>query len=715
MPQLAIDATCLPQYDKLDRPTRERLLAATRKFRELPLQALLAHPDLRIRSLPAGQDPRIRTFRISDSWTGVMLAPESGETFLLVHLLPRESAEEWAGDQRHDVNTVMGTLERRDATALQRSPLREPVNRADVHHHCDRGLFDHVSDHDLKRLGIDEEILDFCRSIGDPEELRDWGPALPQDQYEVLTELAQGHSVERVMREVVQPRQPVVGAVAADDYDSAIRNTRDRVVLVEDDQEIEDVLAGEFNAWRVYLHPKQRELAYRPRFNGPAKVSGGPGTGKTVVALHRVKHLTEHLPLGGRVLLTSFTNALVESLKRNLALLLPGELIDDVDVITADKLALDVVKDEHPDIRLRSDTRGLFANVARKHELPWPADFVYQEYRHVVMAQEITTLEGYLDPDARRGRSTPLTTDQRRDVWHAISDARAVMRQTRRLPALELHAEAARILRARPERPYTNVVVDEAQDLHPAQWRTLRAAVDPGPNDMFIAGDNRQRIYDSVVSFKQLGIGIVGRSYPLRVNYRTTTEILTWAGEILRGQRIDELGETTPEPSGATRSVLRGHPPELYGAADETAELDALARRVQGWLSSGIAPGDVCVTARTKRIRDTVVRRLREHGLPVAVFNPREHAVTDTTGTVRVTTMHGVKGLEFRAVAVVGVTAEALPRMDHVTPLEVDEHQHEADLAAQRSLLYVACTRARESLYVSWHGRPSPFLPRPRR
>ncbi|MFC6004843.1 DNA helicase, partial [Streptomonospora nanhaiensis] len=130
MPQLAIDATCLPQYDKLDKPTRERLLAATRKFRELSLDALLAHPDLRIRSLPKGQDPRIRTFRISDSWTGVMLAPESGETFLLVHLLPRDTAEDWATDQRHDVNPVMGTLERRDATALGQAAERAPAHAA---------------------------------------------------------------------------------------------------------------------------------------------------------------------------------------------------------------------------------------------------------------------------------------------------------------------------------------------------------------------------------------------------------------------------------------------------------------------------------------------------------------------------------------------------------------------------------------------------------
>ncbi|GAA1769301.1 DEAD/DEAH box helicase [Streptomonospora arabica] len=752
MPQLAIDATCLPQYDKLDRPTRERLLAATRKFRELSLDALLAHPDLRIRSLPKGQDPRIRTFRISDSWTGVMLAPESGETFLLVHLLPRDSAADWAGDQRHDVNPVMGTLERRDASALGQSdtgpagpaaaaPPRpeaapapaaaaRPTARADPGSAPQAAppplpaastpspdgttglLFDRITDRDLQRLGIDPEILDFCRSVATADELHGWAPALPQDQYEVLRALAEGHSVQRVRDEVVVPRRPAVGAVAPDDYDTAIRHTRERVIVVNDNQEIEDVLAGEFNAWRIYLHPMQRELAYRPRFNGPAKVSGGPGTGKTVVALHRVKHLAEHLPLGGRVLLTSFTNALVESLKRNLALLLPPELVEDVDVVTTDKLALDVVKEVHPDVRLRTDTRGIFANYTRQHRLPWPVDFLFSEYRHVVTAHGITTLEGYLDPDARVGRTTPLDADQRREVWHAISSVRAMMRTSRRVPAEDLHAEAARILDERSELPYTNLVVDEAQDLHPAQWRTLRAAVPRGPNDMFIAGDNRQRIYDNTVSFRRLGIEIVGRSFPLRVNYRTTEQILTWADGILRGRPVTELGDSSAtEPGGAARCVLSGPEPELFGAPDEPAELDALAERVRAWLAEGIAPADVCVTARTNKLRDSVAAHLRARSLPAGIFHPREHSITDPAHGVRVTTMHGVKGLEFRAVAVFAATADALPQLDRVTSADLDENQHRADLDAQRSLLYVACTRARERLYVSWHGTPSPFLP----
>ena len=709
MPRLAIDATCLPQYDRLDRPTRERLAAITRKFRELPLPALLSHPDLRIRELPEGQDPRIRTFRISDSWTGVLLAPESGETFLLVHLLPRENAEQWAADQRHDVNRVMGTLERRNATALAQhtaAPATPPAPTRPA-------LFSDISDEALRQLGVDSETIAFCRTLTSREELVDWSPAIPQDQYEVLLHLLDGMPVDQVMREVVQPRRALSGgSVASDDYDTAIRNTRHRVMLVDDDADIEEVLGREFDAWRVFLHPTQRTLAYRPVFNGPVLVHGGPGTGKTVVALHRVKYLAEHLPLGGRILLTSFTNALVEAVRRDLALLLDEELRADVDVITADKLALDIVREEWPEVSLRpeSDTRGLFANVVSKHSLPWSADFVFQEYRHVVMAQDITTVDGYLDPDARRGRSRPLTVDERREVWHAIATARALMRRTKQLSALELHAEATRILNARTEKPYTNVVVDEGQDLHPAQWRTLRAAVAPGPNDMFIAGDNRQRIYDNTVSFRQLGINVVGRSYPLRMNYRTTTEILTWAEQIMQGEDAG-LGMDAAEPAGVTRSLLQGAPPVLYGAPDAAAELVALARQVRSWLAKGIAPGDICVTARTRRGVTEVVSALRRHGIPAARFNPQQHTVDDSADAVRVTTMHGVKGLEFREVAVTGVTATALPLMDHVTSPDLDENQHRSDLAAQRSLLYVACTRAREALYVSWHGDPSPFLP----
>lgn len=73
--------------------------------------------------------------------------------------------------------------------------------------------------------------------------------------------------------------------------------------------------------------------------------------------------------------------------------------------------------------------------------------------------------------------------------------------------------------------------------------------------------------------------------------------------------------------------------------------------------------------------------------------------------------MHGVKGLEFRAVALVGVGKDAVPNRAAVTSQSQDPTQHEQDLQQERNVLFVAATRAREELRVSWTGERSRFLP----
>jgi superfamily I DNA/RNA helicase len=70
-----------------------------------------------------------------------------------------------------------------------------------------------------------------------------------------------------------------------------------------------------------------------------------------------------------------------------------------------------------------------------------------------------------------------------------------------------------------------------------------------------------------------------------------------------------------------------------------------------------------------------------------------------------------MKGLEFRNVAVIGLTANLVPPPSAITSAEDDPVTHELDLQQERCLLFVACTRAREVLRVSWHGTPSPLLP----
>jgi hypothetical protein len=160
--------------------------------------------------------------------------------------------------------------------------------------------------------------------------------------------------------------------------------------------------------------------------------------------------------------------------------------------------------------------------------------------------------------------------------------------------------------------------------------------------------------------------------------------------------------------SKAPRSALHGDGPALHAAATEEAELDALVTQVRAWTDAGIGAGEIGVSARFNKTCAKAVARLKDAGIPAATLRAADAAGEVTT--VRVGTMHSFKGLEFRCVAVIGVTEDALPFPKAVTPPDVDAKQHETDLMSERCLLFVACTRARDGLYVSWSGEPSPFL-----
>ncbi len=272
---------------------------------------------------------------------------------------------------------------------------------------------------------------------------------------------------------------------------------------------------------------------------------------------------------------------------------------------------------------------------------------------------------------------------------------------------LRVCARAAELLGDEPA-PYAHVVVDEAQDLHPAQWRVLRAAVTPGPDDLFATGDPHQRIYDSRVSLGSLGIMTAGRSFRLRLNYRSTEEILAWSARLLAPVTVDALeGEGTDSLAGY-RSLLHGRHPQARGYATRQEETEALVERVRTLLAQGLAPHEIGVCARFNLSLDTAEEKLKAAGIPV--LRVRGQVAQGVQG-VRLATMHAMKGLEFRAVSVLGVSEGTVPFAREITPREADPLQHDADLLRERCLLFVACTRAREALSVTWSGAASPFLP----
>ncbi|MGW7104007.1 UvrD-helicase domain-containing protein [Streptomyces sp. NPDC054838] len=705
MPHLAFDIAFCSQLPKLQGAVRKGVFDAWEKFERLTLDQLFKDPGLKLESLKNARDPHIRTIRIDRGTRGVVLAPDSGDTYVLLRVLPHDEANAWAVKQKASINTVTRAVEIRDIAVLEElTPAYERIAPA-----AEQRLFARFSDGDLAALGIDGTTLRQARVLTSAEQLVAFAPFFPQDQREVLEYLAAGFTVEEVWRDVV-----AVNLAAADstdpvnpaDYETAIRHTRTRIALVTGSDELRDILDKPFAAWRVFLHPSQHKVAYRASYSGPAQVTGGPGTGKTVVALHRVRHLLGHLRDGDRILLTTYTNALVAALRAGLAELVDdGTLRERVDIMTVDAFAGRVLSTSRRPLRADEEP-ARWQQAARAACFTGSSQFLAQEYKHVVLAQNLRTYEQY-EAAERKGRGSALPVAARPPVWGAIEEFTARLASDGLRTYLGTCTEAADLLERTGPR-YRHVVVDEAQDLHPAQWRILRAAAPVRPDDLFIAGDPHQRIYDSKVSLKAIGIKVAGRSAKMRKNYRSTHEILSWSTALLVGRPFAELEDDGRHDTLlGYRSALHGSGPETHAAGSPEAELAALVERVHGWLEDGIAPGDIGVSARFNRTCDQVTERLSAAGIPAQRLRADRSALADA---VSVGTMHSFKGLEYRCVAVVGVHEGAVPFPKAVTPVDVDRLQHEADLLAERCLLFVACTRARDGLYVSWAGEPSPFL-----
>jgi superfamily I DNA/RNA helicase len=260
--------------------------------------------------------------------------------------------------------------------------------------------------------------------------------------------------------------------------------------------------------------------------------------------------------------------------------------------------------------------------------------------------------------------------------------------------------------------PYDHVVVDEAQDFGENAFRLIRALVPPpseeGRSDadsLFLVGDAHQRIYGRRLSLGRCGVAVRGRSTRLRLNYRTTENIRAYAVSILEGVAVDDLDEDLDTLAGY-RSLLKGPDPEIAGFESQTAELAALAERLDSYSPEELR--EVGIIARINKALDAVEAALEAKGIPVHRLRPR-HPDDPSIAGVRLATAHRAKGLEFRDVHIVCVSDGVWP------PAGMQEHL--VDTAAvkdaetrERSLFHVAATRAKARLFVTWGGEPGSVL-----
>lgn len=692
MPTLAIDKGFITDLAKLEKPVVKRV---TEVFDEFDAAT---HTGLHLEKINDARNPRFRSIRIDQFWRGIVLAPASGDVYTLLKVLPHDDAYAWARRSNVSVNSATGGIEIRDEAELDRQiPEMEAAAKT-----AGAPIFAHIKDGELTKLGIDEKVLAFARTVTDAAQLDAAKSFLPETQWDVLFGLAAGFTPEEVWADL--GAQILSEPVDTGDIDAAILRSGDRVVLVSGPDELMDVFAYPFATWRVYLHPTQRAVV-DATYKGPARVTGGPGTGKTVVALHRAHMLAKRGD--GKVLVTTFTSTLSETLQSGLDMLVDDEAAESrIEVAHVDRIAHRVFRKTHgaPHMLGSEDEKALWAGLIGELGVSFSPVFLSEEWRHVVLARRIGTADDYLAAK-RTGRGRALGATQRAQVWQAIWEFEQTLAQQGVWTHETIRREATRLLDESNVKPFRHIVIDEAQDLSPDQWRLLRAAVAEAPDDIFIAGDTHQRIYDNRVSLREVGINIAGRSSRLNINYRTTAEILGWSLGLLRGQPIDDMEGGLDSIAGC-KSYVHGQPPVLSGHGSADAEADFVAAAVKDWVDSGIAPSEIGVAVRAKWLTTKIQRALRAAGVDSVDLAK----AADDDDAVRVGTMHRVKGLEFRCMCVAGVSAKQVPAPNAVTPIEDDKQTHQQDLERERCLLFVACTRAREQLLVTWNGEPSPFL-----
>jgi hypothetical protein len=692
--RLAIAKSFLADYARLGKDAQRAVDAAVAKF------AKSTDPGLCLEKPQRSWDDRIRTLEVDSRWRGVVLAPVIGDTYCLVAVLPKDKADAYATSRRFSVNRALGVLEVRDEDTIQQPSLQT----AEL---AGKRLFADVSDADLTRLGVDAQIVSRVRLLVGEADLESLQDALPEAQYVALNALAAGMTVDEAREEIARryAAGPLPEQVDPDDLVSAMERSPGQVVFVSGQEELQAVLAHPFAAWRTFLHPNQRKIAYQPSYSGPAQVTGGPGTGKTVTLLHRAAFLAAREgPGAGQVLVTSFNGTLADALAAQLDLLIRDDDVRRrIAVLNVDRLAYAVVKEARgaPVIADERALRDHWAKAATGIDLT-PA-FLKNEWEQVILAHDLHTETAYLTC-LRTGRGRPLTRAQRRRVWQAAQQVIAELAAARQSTHLQLANEAAHLLRQTRSPCYGHILVDEGQDLHPSQWRLLRSAVAPGPDDLFLAADPHQRIYDNRVSLASMRIDVRGRSRRLSLNYRTTQEILDWAVPLLGTDPVTGLDGEVDSLLGY-RSPMHGPCPRYQLAATRPEEFGQLAERIRAWLAAGIEPQAIGVTARSAGLVREARETLKADGIMTTPLTGR-----GGTRGVRSGTMHVMKGLEFQAVAVIGVEQGLVPEPAAVTPEGEDPVAHAQDLQRERCVLFVACTRARDHLYVSGTGGPSPFL-----
>ena len=678
--QFLIADTFTESLSRLNNTEQQRV-----KTSAFDLQLDPSRPGLNFERLRRPQDPDFRSVRVSRDVR--IIIHQSDDKLLLCYVGHHDVAYRWAERRRLEIHPMTG--------AAQLVEVRETVREVPVYVEVERPkppLYRRVSDDDLLRYGVPEDWLEDVRGVVSEDDLLELATHLPEEASEALLQLATGGS----------PSVPPVPHADPFSHSDALRRFR----AIGDTEELARALDYPWEKWAVFLHPTQRALVER-NYRGPARVSGSAGTGKTVVALHRAVHLARSNP-ESRVLLTTFSDTLANSLRAKLRVLIDGEplIAERLEIHAIETIGRRLYERRLGNLKIapaRTIRKLLETELTNADGVNFSEQFLMSEWELVVDAWQLDNWEAYRDVQ-RLGRRTRLPESRRRELWKLFERVQSAMNADGQMTLPGMFTALAAQISSSGNPPFDMAVVDEAQDLDISHLKFLAAMCGAVPNGLFFTGDLGQRIFQQPFSWKSLGVDIRGRSHTMKVNYRTSHQIRKQADLLLDPDLSDVDGNI--EERGGTISLFNGADPQVKILASGNAEIEAVGEWLSELARGDVKPHEMAVFVRSEDEIGRAKEAVKAASLPYIVL---DNNVQIVEGHVSISTMHLAKGLEFHAVAAIACDSEVIPSSNRLEVI-ADGSDLEDAYNTERYLLYVACTRARDYLLVTGVVPESEFL-----
>ncbi len=665
-------------------------------------------PKILTRRIKVNEVIETYLYSVDEEVSAVIFKPHNSHLIFCMWVGCHDDATQWGMQYDFYIHAETGSLQLINTAETQQvSPIPEPSQQQSSM------LFSAYSAEQLSALGTPDALLAKVMAFSNQEALEEAQTDLPAEVFEALIFLAVGESFDEVLSAY---NKSVNEKINQHDFETALTklSSAQFLTLVEDDEELEKMLAAPLEQWRVFLHPTQRSLV-EMHAKGPVRVLGGAGTGKTVVAMHRAVFLAEQLiqqtQTHQRILLTTFTSILASDIRTNLKKIATAKQLELIEVINIDAWVLGFLSNYQYDYRIVHEDNEItelcwhIALEIKPQGCEYPDSFYKEEWRHVIQQLGVRSLNDYFMV-TRKGRGITLNRIQRAKIWVVFQRYRELLERNKLKEMNDAFQDMLDCIKTNNiQLPYSSIIVDESQDMGAAAFSLLRNAVPEKENDLFIIGDGRQRIYRNKVVLGRVGISIKGkRSKKLTVNYRTTEETRRFANAIFNGVQIDNLDQDIDQQS-AEFSIIRGAQPSLKIFKSAFDEMQFIYAEIQSLMNKGIALKDICIVVKNKTIRAEFEHYLISHQLNPFIL--RKDAPDAQHDGVRLSTIYRVKGLEFGYIFLASINDNLFQVDADISddPIEIRDREFN-----QKALLHVAATRAVKHLYVSASDKPCRFI-----